>query len=101
MKNFFLLFCYLLFTACSSLSDAGKVMRNEKIRTTDEFLVEKRKTLVLPPDFSEIPKPNSLKDNKKNDDEKIKEILKAPIDENIRTNKSSNLEKTILDNIRK
>ena len=75
MKNF-LLFCYLLFTACSSLSDAGKVMRNEKIRTTDEFLVEKRKTLVLPPDFSEIPKPNSLKD-KKNDDEKIKEILKA------------------------
>tara|TARA_A100001388_G_C28721945_1_gene476871 strand:- start:434 stop:739 length:306 start_codon:yes stop_codon:yes gene_type:complete len=101
MKNFFLLFCYLLFTACSSLSDAGKVMRNEKIRTTDEFLVEKRKTLVLPPDFSEIPKPNSLKDKKKNDDEKIKEILKAPIDENIRTNKSSNLEKTILDNIRK
>ena len=76
-------------------------MRNEKIRTTDEFLVEKRKTLVLPPDFSEIPKPNSLKDKKKNDDEKIKEILKAPIDENIRTNKSSNLEKTILDNIRK
>lgn len=101
MKNFFLLFCYLLFTACSSLSDAGKVMRNEKIRTTDEFLVEKRKTLVLPPDFSEIPKPNSLKDKKKNDDEKIKEILKAPIDENVRTNKSSNLEKTILDNIRK
>ena len=40
-------------------------MRNEKIRTTDEFLVEKRKTLVLPPDFSEIPKPNSLKDKKK------------------------------------
>ena len=59
------MFCYLIFTACSSLSDAVKVMRNEKIRTTDEFLVEKRKTLVLPPDFSEIPKPNSLKDKKK------------------------------------
>ena len=100
MKKFFLPFIFLFIVACSSMEDVGKVMRNEKIKTTDEFLVEKRKTLVLPPDYNEIPKPGSLNSNK-NKDQSIKEILKGPKDEKINVNKSSNLEKTILENIRK
>ena len=35
-------FIFLLFTYYGSLSDAGKVLRNEKVKTTDEFLVKKR-----------------------------------------------------------
>ena len=100
MKKFFLSFILLFIAACSSMEDVGKVMRNEKIKTTDEFLVEKRKTLVLPPDYNEIPKPGSLNSNK-NKDQSIKEILKGTKDEKINVNKSSNLEKTILENIRK
>ena len=46
-----------------------------KIKTTDEFLVEKRNPLELPPDFKDIPEPGKLS-KKKNDDEKIKEILR-------------------------
>ncbi len=101
MKIFFLtLFLLLFFSACSSFKDVGKVMRNEKIKTTDEFLVEKRKTLVLPPDYNEIPKPGTL--NKKTENNKtIKDILKGPTGDNTKNNKSSNLEKTILNNIRK
>ena len=75
-------------------------MRNEKIKTTDEFLVEKRKTLVLPPDFNKIPKPGAL-DNKKTNNKSIKDILKGSAEENTKINKSSNLEKSILNNIRK
>ena len=57
--------------------DAGKVLRNEKIKTTDEFLVKKRKPLVLPPDYKKIPEPGKKK-KKKMMKRKIKKILKVP-----------------------
>ena len=53
----FLLLVFILLNACGGLSDAGKVLRNEKVKTTDEFLVKKRKPLVLPPEFNEVPEP--------------------------------------------
>ena len=61
-KHKFLIFVLFL-NACTSVEDAAKVLRNEKIQNTDEFLVEKRKPLVLPPDFSEIPEPGSITSN--------------------------------------
>lgn len=89
-----------LLTSCTSLQDAGKVLRNEKITTTDEFLIKKRDPLVLPPDFREIPKPKSQSNQiqKKN---KIKDILKVPKEENISTNKSLSVEQSIIDKIKK
>ena len=99
MRKFVLIIVLFIFSACNTLSDAGKVMRNEKKSSTDEFLVEKRKTLVLPPDYNEIPEPGSLKKN--NNGTNIKEILKAPSEKITNKNKSSNLEKSILENIRK
>ena len=51
---------YIFITSCGALSDAGKVLRNEKVQTTDEFLVEKRNPLVIPPNFEEIPEPGSI-----------------------------------------
>ena len=41
MKKIYLL---ILLYLVSGLSDAGKVMRNEKIKSTDEFLVKKGST---------------------------------------------------------
>ena len=40
--KYFLLLSLFLFSACSSMSDAKKVLKNEKVRTTDEFLVKKK-----------------------------------------------------------
>ena len=45
------------------MEEAGKVLKNEKISTTDEFLVKKRQPLILPPDYDKIPEPNTI--NKK------------------------------------
>ena len=42
-------------SSCGSFSDAGKVLRNEKITNTDEFFIKKRAPLVLPPDYEKIP----------------------------------------------
>jgi len=42
---FFFLILSVLLNSCSSLSEAGKVLRNEKTRTTEEFLIQKKKPL--------------------------------------------------------
>ena len=87
-----------LITSCGGLSEAGKVLRNEKIRTTDEFLVKKKDPLELPPNFEELPLPNSKKDLQKSD-KKIEEILNTS-DISVSKEKPTSVEESILDNIR-
>ena len=102
MKSiYFLLIGLFLLNSCSGLKDAGKVLRNEKVVTTDEFLVKKRNPLVLPPNFEDLPEPGSKTQNKENEEEKIKKILKAPKDSNTSMSKPSSVEKSILNRIRK
>tara|TARA_B100000965_G_C18881750_1_gene452184 strand:- start:171 stop:485 length:315 start_codon:yes stop_codon:yes gene_type:complete len=86
--------------SCGSASDAAKVLRNEKIRNTDEFLVKKRDPLILPPDYSTLPEPQSIKKIKKKD-KKIDKILKIPEEETSATKGSSSVEKSIINKIRK
>ena len=60
-KNILILISYITLVSCGGLTDVGKVLRNEKITTTDEFLVKKRDPLVLPPDYKNIPQPGKKK----------------------------------------
>ena len=102
MKNIqFLLIISFLLASCGGLKDAGKVLKNEKIKTTDEFLVKKRNPLVLPHKFEKIPEPGSNKKKKNDEDENIKRILNTPKNENISKNESSSIEESILNKIRK
>ena len=55
------LFLPIILLSCTSLQEAGKVLRNEKLETTDEFLVKQKEPLELPPDFNNLPRPNSQK----------------------------------------
>lgn len=99
MKNFYILLLILIFFY--SCGNVGKVLRNEKIKSTDEFLVKKKGSLVLPPDFEKIPEPETIFKTEENQKDKIKKILKAPKkDTNIKTNTSST-EQSILNKIRK
>jgi len=94
-------FIIILFLySCGTMSDAGKTLRNEKIRTTDEFLVKKRQPLSLPPDYENLPEPKSkdLKEEKSND--KINNILKIPKKQTTKKG-SSTVEQSIIDAIRK
>jgi hypothetical protein len=94
-----LIITFFLIASCGSVKDAGKVLRNEKVKNSDEFLVKKKDPLELPPNFDEIPEPGvSIKqENKK---EKINKILKIP--KNTETKKdTSALEEVILKSIRK
>ena len=101
MKNIrILLITFLLFVSCAGLKDAGKVLRNEKITTTDEFLVKKRDPLVLPPDYDKIPEPGTISKKKIDEEDKIKNILNAPKVENEKK-QSSSIEESIINQIRK
>ena len=66
MKTFkiFILLLFFLNFSCESLREAGKVLRNEKVNTTDEFLVKQKEPLELPPDYNLI-EPGSFKKKKK------------------------------------
>ena len=82
-----------------SCGDVGKALRNEKTITTDEFLVKKRGPLVLPPNYEEIQKPDTIYKKKESQKDKLKDILKAPKKKN--TSRSSTTETSILEKIRK
>ena len=53
-KNFILLNFILLLTSCGTVKDA---FVNQKKNNTDEFLVQKKSPLVMPPDYNELPIP--------------------------------------------
>ena len=76
MKHKLLLIFLLLFvvTSCSGLG--GK--RSEK---SDEFLIEKKNPLVMPPDINELPKPKGKDEIEKNENN-FKETLKSKSSEN-------------------
>ena len=97
----FITFLIFIVTSCTSIKEAGQVLRNEKIKTTDEFLVEKKQPLILPPDYDKIPEPGSSNKIQNNDKNKIRKILKQSEADQADMNKSGSVEKSIIDKIRK
>ena len=95
---FFVLFLY----SCSGAKDA--LQGKKRSDNSDEFLVEKKNPLTVPPDIDELPVPLDQEEEAQTDDqEDIKKVLK--IDENKNTNSESgnenqnSLEKSILEKI--
>jgi len=99
-KIIFSLILMLFLNSCGGFSDAGKVLRNEKINTTDEFLVKKREPLTLPPEYKELPTPGSIKKNKKDNKSEVSKILQIE-EENNTPKKSSSVEQSIINQINK
>jgi hypothetical protein len=98
----FSLLCLLLLNNCSSFSEAGKVLRNEKVRTTDEFLIKKKEPLTQPPDFDTIPEPGSTENKAEKEENSIESILSSNASKSDNTNSSSSsTEESILNQIKK
>ncbi len=97
-KKILILFTSILFlNSCGG--DVGKVLRNEKIKNTDEFLVKKREPLILPPDYDKIPSPGSLRKSEKRNE--VENILKIPEESSNKINNESSVEQSIIDKIKK
>ncbi len=97
-----LLLPFLIFS-CQSMSEASKVLRNEKTNSTDEFLVKKKAPLTLPPDFAEIPEPGALEEKKKDESEKnrIEEAFRIDKEKSNEKPKTGSIEDSILKRIGK
>ena len=96
-KNFLIILTSLVLLSCSGLQDAAKVLRNEKIKSTDEFLVKKKDPLILPPDYDRLPTPGDRRAAKQ--EISIFEDTLDQTDEEI--NNSSSIEESILKKIKK
>ena len=96
------LFLPIILLSCTSLEEAGKVLRNEKTKTTDEFLVKKKEPLIMPPDYNKMPEPDSLQKRQVDEKDKIRKILKEDkLKAETKQNNSSNkIEQSIIDKIR-
>ncbi len=95
----FLLLSFLY--SCGGASDAAKVLRNEKVTNTDEFLVKKRDPLILPPEYNKLPEPNTTKKLKKEESNKINKILNLPENQTSSNKGPSSVEESIINSIRK
>ena len=92
----------IILNSCSGLSDAGKVLRNEKISNSDEFLIEKKEPLTQPPDFKNIPEPGSINSKAKTEQNSIEKILRTSQSQSTSNQtKSSSTEEFILNQIKK
>ena len=47
--KFKIVLIFFLLISCSSFDEAGKALRNEKLKSTDEFLIEKKRASYHPP----------------------------------------------------
>ena len=54
-KYIFLIFIFFLLNACQTIQDG---LAGNKNKNSDEFLIEKKNPLEIPPDFGLLPKPN-------------------------------------------
>ena len=48
MFKIFVILVFIFVVSCNSMDDAKKVLTNQKIKTSDEFLVKKKEPLELP-----------------------------------------------------
>ena len=82
-----------------------KLFLLKKKNNTDEFLVEKKNPLKLPPDFDELPIPNQDSDEQNDDEDELKELLITSEDSKKEKSESSesknvSLEKQLLEKIK-
>ena len=91
----------LFVQSCQSVKEG---LSSQKKKNSDEFLVEKKSPLVLPPDYGELPVPNEqIKSIGQKDEISFNEILKEnklkKIEKQNQNNQNS-IEKSILDKIK-
>ena len=72
LKILVLLGLILFIYSCGA---AREGFTNQKKENKDEFLVEKKSPLMMPPDYDELPLPNSEEGNSQNSENNVKKLI--------------------------
>ena len=68
-KHIFYLFITIFFLGgCQSIKEG---LTGQKKSNSDEFLIEKKNPLILPPEFDKLPEPKTLNEKEKNEANEI------------------------------
>jgi PBP1b-binding outer membrane lipoprotein LpoB len=99
--NLILILAFFLLQNCSTIKEG---FTSQKKNSVDEFLVEKKSPLVMPPDFEELPVPGVETVTEDEDQSEIKSLLssdnKKPNNKANNTQKPTTLEGSILEKIK-
>ena len=99
LRIFIILSVILLNHSCGTIKEGFK---NQKKNSSDEFLVEKKSPLVMPPDYEELPVPSKDNDSVKDNENKIKELVKKNnIDDNVSIKNDVSFEDSLIKKIKK
>tara|TARA_Y200000002_G_C22629085_1_gene641625 strand:+ start:297 stop:623 length:327 start_codon:yes stop_codon:yes gene_type:complete len=95
---------FLILTSCQSAKDALTLKKKE---SSDEFLVEKKSPLVMPPEYGMLPMPDSANQSKKKvNDNSVKDLLikdeknNKDVSVNDNSTQATSIEKLILEKIK-
>ena len=100
-KTFLIILITFLFLGCQNMKENLSFKKKQDV---DEFLIEKKNPLVVPPEFSKLPKPKTDEENIVNNDIDISKVLdnsKKDTNNIDSTNSSKNLEKSIFNILNK
>ena len=101
MKQFklYIIIITLFLTSCGTLKEG---FTNQKKNNSDEFLVEKKSPLVMPPDYNDLPIPTEQNLDDKDDNEIKLLISKNENDsiENSKIEKNQSFEDSLLEKIK-
>ena len=91
----------LVLNSCGTVKEG---FSSQKKNSIDEFLVEKKSPLVMPPDFNKLPLPQqSNQISRKEDETNLKSLLTDNKDngqDNQDTNQNTNFENSIIEKIK-
>ena len=94
----------IILTVSSFLFSCGGFKLKKKADSGEEFLIEKKDPLVLPPDFSKLPKPNEQPETV-DEEVNIKSVFDGEQsdteEDNNQNSSKSNIKKSISDKIQK
>ena len=104
--KFYIIFLSLviILSSCQKLSEG--MTGSKRSKTSDEFLVHKKKPLVMPPDFDDMPLPKQNKQKEEElsaSSESIEDLLnikKKENNESFESGNDSSLEQSILKKIK-
>ena len=104
MKYFKILIFFQLILFLYSCSTLKEGFTNQKKSSSDEFLVEKKSPLTMPPDYNDLPVPNENKEAAETNQNKIKDLVKKNESENGEMNNTEednlSIEQSILKKIK-
>ncbi|WP_440675833.1 DUF3035 domain-containing protein [Candidatus Pelagibacter sp. HIMB1593] len=101
LKIFILSNLFLFLLSCGTVKEG---FSNQKKNNSDEFLVEKKTPLVMPPNYNELPEPKVNQQEIKEEKNSIKSLLLQgddTLNDNEIDDKDKKLEESLLEKIKK